>query len=462
MANRSRYVADRHLAVFVAGLLFFMPGCGGSSKLEFYSNETGNFRVLVAGKPGNSSQAMASPAGEFTINTMESVDGNQIRRIVVYGDIPVSIIQASSPSELLEGGIRGMSGKSEWGIQRNGEITLDGHPGRDVRFTVKSPQSSEKGVGAARIFLVGNRLYEAIMVGAASKISEEELDHFVKSFELLKKVLPIAAAPQMPAKIPDAAPTVAVQEQPSPAAEPPARAAQPARNDAPRGRPGATPTAPAQPGRVAQVPPAAARKSARTARVQSPASNRGADGDRVMQTADAGPDPSKPAEVAIDAGEVAANVMERPAPNGNEKDRFREAAPQRGLLVGMRVGFEREVGRSKVASIQPIFQAGGAYSEGTPFGTDAPGGLVTVVARPGYAVGGINTYSGLMVDAFQVVFMRFKDGQLDPDDSYTTDWLGDSRGGGPATATGQGKPVVGIHGRTNGRVIFTLGLLVAE
>ena len=87
---------------------------------------------------------------------------------------------------------------------------------------------------------------------------------------------------------------------------------------------------------------------------------------------------------------------------------------------------------------------------------------MTVVARPGYAVGGINTYSGLMVDAFQVVFMRFKDGQLDSGDSYTTDWLGDSRGGGPGTATGQGKPVVGIHGRTNGRVIFTLGLLVAE
>ena len=98
---------------------------------------------------------MASPAGEFTINTMESVDGNQIRRIVVYGDIPVPIIQASSPSELLEGGIRGMSGKSEWGIQRKGEITLDGHPGRDVRFTVKSSQSSEKGVGAAQDFSGG-------------------------------------------------------------------------------------------------------------------------------------------------------------------------------------------------------------------------------------------------------------------------------------------------------------------
>jgi hypothetical protein len=194
MTNRSRYVADRHLAMFVAGLLFFMPGCGGSTKLEFYSNETGNFRVLVAGKPGNSSKAMASSAGEIMMNTMESVDGDQIRRIVVYGDIPAPIIQSSSSSALLEGGVRGMSGKPEWAIERQGEITLDGHPGREVRFTVNSTASSEKGKGAARIFLVGNRLYQAIIVGAASKVSEEALDHYVKSFELLAKVSPIAAA----------------------------------------------------------------------------------------------------------------------------------------------------------------------------------------------------------------------------------------------------------------------------
>ena len=182
----------------------------------------------------------------------------------------------------------------------------------------------------------------------------------MKSFELLTKVSPIAAAPQPPARTPDAAPTVAVQEPPSPAAEPPARGARPARNDARPGGPGTTSTAPAQPGSSSQVPPPTARRPARTARVQSRAPGRGADGDRVMQTADAGPDPSKPAELSIDAGEAAANVIERPAPDGNEKDRFREAAPQRGLLVGMRVGFEKEVGSSKVASIQPIFQAGGA------------------------------------------------------------------------------------------------------
>ena len=247
MANRSRHVSNRHLAVFVAGLLVFMPGCGGSTKLEFYSNEPGNFRVLVAGKPASSSKGMASPAGEFTMNTIESVDGDQIRRIVVYGDIPAPIIQSSSPSALLDGGIRGMNGKAEWAVQRKGEITLDGHPGREVRFRVNSPDSSEKGMGAARIFLVGNRLYQAIMVGAASKVSEEELDHFVKSFELLTRIAPIVAAPQPPERVQGTQATVTARE--APPTGPPSQPGRPAPGGGPPGQLNATSAPPpAQPG----------------------------------------------------------------------------------------------------------------------------------------------------------------------------------------------------------------------
>ncbi len=74
----------------------------------------------------------------------------------------------------------------------------------------------------------------------------------------------------------------------------------------------------------------------------------------------------------------------------------------------------------------------------------------------------INTRTGLLLDAFQFVFMKLKDGQLDPENSYTSDWLGDPRGGGDGHATGDGKLVVGIHGRTTGREVNMLGLVVAE
>ena len=201
MRNRPRLVSIRRLALVAGATL--LPGCGGASaRLEFHSDTPGNFRVLVAGKAEPSRRTVASPAGQLDMTSMESVDGERIRRIVTYTDLPPAIVGASNPDALLDGGVRKMSGGGPWTVQGQSPIALDGHPGREVRFAVNSPSAPEKGSGRARIFLVGNRLYQAIMVGPASKVTEEELDHFVKSFELLQKVPAIASTAPSPPRPP--------------------------------------------------------------------------------------------------------------------------------------------------------------------------------------------------------------------------------------------------------------------
>jgi hypothetical protein len=481
MGNRSRHVSCRRLVLFAGVIL--LPGSGGGSKLEFHVNDPGYFRVLMAGKPGTSQQTVPSAAGQLSINSMESVDSAQIRRVAVYKDFPRPIVQSSDLNALLDGGIRGMNGNEQWAVQSQGPITLDGHPGREVRFAVDSAAATEKGTGRARIFLIGNRLYQAIMVGPMSKVSEEELDHFVKSFELVQKVAAIASTSPAALAAPAAGPAVLAQAAPPQPASPPIQAVRPttvgqgagptviAQDDSPQAD-AAEPTAGARGGGQTVVarqdppPPARAMRTApnRTPparptrgmpRTQAPAEN------QAVQAADSGPDPSKPSEAAIEVNKRARTLNERPAPNGNTQERFREVAPERGVLVGMRVGYVNAFGGSKVGAIQPIFQVGDTYSEGKQFGAEIPSSI-TVVARPGFAAGAINTRAGLLLDAFQVVFMRFKNGRLDTRDSYTSDWLGDPRGGGSGTATGQGKLVVGIHGRSNGREVNALGLLVAE
>ncbi len=174
-----------------------------------------------------------------------------------------------------------------------------------------------------------------------------------------------------------------------------------------------------------------------------------------------GPDTSKPAEISLDTSETRTGLSDRPKPDGNEKERFHEIAPERGLLVGAQVGYINIFGGAKVGAVRPIFQVGDAYVPGQHHGKDIPTPL-EVVARPGYAVGAINTRTGLLLDAFQFVFMRFQDGKLDPSDSYASSWLGDPRGGGSGAASGAGKLIVGLHGRTNGREINSLGLVVQE
>lgn len=460
MGNRSRPGPIRWLAMIVGS--FLLPGCGGGPRLEFHSDEPGNFRVLMAGKPSRSKQTVTSPGGPLEIASTSSVDAGRIRRVVAYADLTDAAVRSSDPGALLDGGARKMGGGGPWSVESQGPIALGGHPGREIRFAVDSPSAAEKGSGRARIFLVGHRLYEAIMVGPASTVTEEEFDHFVKSFELLREVPAIAgtataAGPAVAVAVADrAAPAPVPAPATIPPPQPPALAPDPGEGIGPTVATRDAPTPP-RPGR--RRPPFAPPR--RQAVERAPFNRPSRSEERVVQTGDEGPSFLKPAEVPIEASQSGGFLSAIPEPSGNPREQFRELAPPRGVLVGLRVGYVEIFGGPKVAMVEPIFQVGNRYVPGKRHGKPIRPEM-TVVARPGYAIGAISTRTGLTVDAFQVEFMRFKDGRLDPDDSYTTNWLGDPRGGSPRDASGEGRLVVGIHGRSNGREINMLGLVTAE
>ena len=81
------------------------------------------------------------------------------------------------------------------------------------------------------------------------------------------------------------------------------------------------------------------------------------------------------------------------------------------------------------------------------------------MAKPGYAVGGMNVDAGEFVRALEVVFMRIQpDGSLDPADRYTT-WIGAPSGQPTKPLGGTGAPVIGIYGR-RGAVLDAVGLVM--
>jgi hypothetical protein len=87
-------------------------------------------------------------------------------------------------------------------------------------------------------------------------------------------------------------------------------------------------------------------------------------------------------------------------------------------------------------------------------------GANRAVARRGYAVGAANVLLQESIQALQLVFMRIRDeGNLDPDDSYTSDWLGDRTG--HVTLTGNGARVVGIQVR-QGLIVNAMALVLAS
>ena len=140
-----------------------------------------------------------------------------------------------------------------------------------------------------------------------------------------------------------------------------------------------------------------------------------------------------------------------------DRDGFRDVGPAGSVLVGVRATYIERFGGPKVRSLQPIYRSGKNHYHGRIYG-EMVGPVTTVIARPGYAVGGLVTHTGLTLDGFGIVFMKVNGDQLDIDDTYKSPWIGDRNGGGPGEVTTKGSVIVGIQGRST-REINGLSLI---
>jgi len=81
------------------------------------------------------------------------------------------------------------------------------------------------------------------------------------------------------------------------------------------------------------------------------------------------------------------------------------------------------------------------------------------IAKPGYAVGGINVDAQEFVNALEIIFMRLKpDGSLNRADSYKT-WIGTPSGRPTKTLGATGATVIGIYGR-RAAILDAVGLVM--
>jgi hypothetical protein len=390
-----------------------------------YVSPEGGYRFRFPAKPKLAEQTGQAPGGSMTIHvaTCESPDGNTAY-LVTYFDPPAADVKAAGRDAFLDRTVDGFVNATGWKVAGKKSIKLGEHPGREVTGEASAPGAPEIGYGRTRFYLAGSRIYQVMLIGPKSKSDPAEFARILDTFELQPGARTVARS----APAPDRAATATTAPggpRPRPAmTEPSARA------DAPAGartvlKGSGTATAPAAPS--------------------------------------AGPDPSRPAEVAIELKPAPTRRIDLPqdAPRPVRGEDFREVARGGSVLVGLRVGYVEAPGGRRIGSIQPIFQSGDTYSEGGSKGAPIPG-ETTLMARPGYAVGGVRVRSELIVDAIQVVFMKYKDGRLLPSDSYASDWLGDRRVGNLKYVTGEGKAVVGIRGATDGKALNALGLVVAE
>jgi hypothetical protein len=84
-------------------------------------------------------------------------------------------------------------------------------------------------------------------------------------------------------------------------------------------------------------------------------------------------------------------------------------------------------------------------------GALVPAFIVTIKAKPGYAVGAMAVKHGGGFDGMSVTFMKVAGDKLDPAASYESEFVGSDENKKPTKVTGNGVPVVGVWARPTPR-----------
>ncbi len=135
---------------------------------------------------------------------------------------------------------------------------------------------------------------------------------------------------------------------------------------------------------------------------------------------------------------------------GNESGtRFNDRAPSGGILIGLRIGVDEQLGH--ILNIRPIFQVANRCTYGDIHGPTG-GQPQEIVAKPGFAIGGLLITTTIPIHSVQAIFLRINNlGQLDPEDRYDSNIVG-REGGRKRRIFAEGRPIAEVSGWTRDKL----------
>ena len=111
---------------------------------------------------------------------------------VSYWDYPPGLVQPDKLEKMLDasrdGSVANVGGK----LVREEKITLMGNPGRDLVIDTGSSAGPGARLLRGRLFIVGNRMYQIMVVTPKNQKSSPETEAFLQSFKLLGGPPPVS------------------------------------------------------------------------------------------------------------------------------------------------------------------------------------------------------------------------------------------------------------------------------
>lgn len=173
------------IALGVVSLVF--TGCSGGGKQEvtdadLYVSEEGAFKVYFSNEPELDQQTVSDETlGDIPLYMFIDTITSTELFIVSYADYPQEFTDAADKDAMLEGAASGaLEGFGITFPEVSEKVTLDGYNGFHFKGAAEGFYANYYN------YLVGNRLYQLLLMAESGYPSEEDVTKYIKSFQLLK------------------------------------------------------------------------------------------------------------------------------------------------------------------------------------------------------------------------------------------------------------------------------------
>jgi hypothetical protein len=164
--------------------MVLISACSSNTKQELKS-DSGKFSITAPGELKEELQSVDTDVGKIDIH-MYTLEKSGRAYVVGYSDYPQEMINQTDPQKLLDGGRDGAMKNVSGKLIKEKKITLKENPGRELVLDGTSASGQEATI-MARLFLVGNRLYQVMVVTPKGADSSSETSDFLGSFKLLEE-----------------------------------------------------------------------------------------------------------------------------------------------------------------------------------------------------------------------------------------------------------------------------------
>lgn len=175
-------IAALSAVLLIAGLV--LTGCGASIKWEDFSSAKAGFSALMTGEVDESTQTNASILGAVTTYIYQSAT-DKASFTISYTQMPwpEDALTSSEVDQVLDEGVEGAKQNvyNVVDIDKK-DISLDGHPGKEFEFAGTYEGMDVHYTG--RVYMVGNELYQILVVSESGAVSDTDTKKFLDSFKL--------------------------------------------------------------------------------------------------------------------------------------------------------------------------------------------------------------------------------------------------------------------------------------